>query len=78
METSLSTGEIKKMQDELKVNVLKATTEVSRQPSSSPLFTVELNSIFGVSSSIKGKYTQCDLYHTIRLYCYADIKEKDL
>ena len=41
------------MQDELKINVMKVTTEISSLLSSSRFYTVELNSIFGLSSSIQ-------------------------
>ena len=41
----------------LKVSVMKVTTEISSSLSSSRFYTVELNSIFGSSSSIQMSLT---------------------
>ena len=49
---------LKKCKTSLKVSVMQVKTEVSSSLSSSRFYTVELNSIFGLSSSIQTSLTE--------------------
>ena len=55
--SSKDADEFKKCKTSLKVSVMKVTPEISSSLSSSRFYAVELNSIFGLSSSIQTSLT---------------------